>query len=148
MQPVVFSCFRDCLERFIQVAFGDLFPSTGLYTQRKMRLLGAGRTGLTALLGEHLGVMLPDTDIRLKTESDAVRLRLRTEYGQKGKTPLLVLWMTLTESCISGVFLFIYAVHSKSLSFSSHRSVELCVLNKIVCLSERFPSVFDETVPS
>ena len=39
----------------------------------------SGRTGLTALLGEHLGVMLPDTDLHLKTESGAVGLRFRTE---------------------------------------------------------------------
>lgn len=92
---------------------------------------------LTAVLGEYLEYAARHRYPSEGPESDAVRLRLRTEYGQKGKTPLLVLWMTLTESCISGVFLFIYAVHSKSLSFSSHRSVELCVLNKIVCLSER-----------
>lgn len=34
------------------------------------------------------------------------------------------------------------------LSFSSTRSVELCVLNKIMCSSECFPSVFDEIAPS
>lgn len=33
-------------------------------------------------------------------------------------------------------------------SFSSPRSVELCVLNRIMCLSECFPSVFDEIAPN
>ena len=154
----MFSCFRDCLERFIQVAFGDLFPSPGLYSKENetpwcCQITVSGRTGLIALLGEHLGSMLPDTDIHLKTESDVVRPRFMDRVWTKRKDTatvlfFLVLWMTLTESFISWVFLFIYAVHSMSLSFPSHRSVELCVLNKIVCLSEHFPSVFDEIVPS
>jgi hypothetical protein len=113
----------------------------------------SGSVRLTVLLGERLGSVLSDPDIRkLMTGIDAVRLRLTTKGKEEGYRYHFLSGftnMTLMSHLLVEIFCSYMLCVSGCLSFSSHRSVELCVLiNKIVCLSECFPSVFDVIAPS
>lgn len=62
-------------------------------------------------------------------------------YGFTNKTTMSHLLVEFSCSCM------LYFLGC-CVSFSSPRSVEFHVLNKIVCLSDCFPPVFDEITPS
>lgn len=95
--------------------------------------------------------MLKDTDIHLKKGSDAIWLSLWTGKGQRGK--ICFFFLVFTKKTVMSHLIEFFSVYNMlcvpgCLSFSSPKSVELYVLNKIMCLSECVPSVFDEIAPS
>lgn len=145
MQPVVFSCFRLSWKIHTSGIWGPL-PIHWPYSKENetpwcwQNWSHCCPRGTRLCCQTQISVWRPANQMLSGYAEDRV--------WTKRKDTATGFMDDLTESCISGVFLFIYAVHSKSLSFSLPQICWACVLNKIVCLSERFPSVFDETVPS
>lgn len=112
----MFSCFTAYLGKFVQVAFEDLFPSTGLHSKENetpwfWKILSLAE--LVSLFSlECLDSMLKDTDIYLKIESDAVWLSLWTGKGQKEKILLVFFFLSWFykedhDESFNWVFLFI-----------------------------------------
>lgn len=112
----MFSCFTAYLGKFVQVAFEDLVPSTGLHSKENetpwfWKILSLAE--LVSLFSlECLDSMLKDTDIYLKIESDAVWLSLWTGKGQKEKILLFFFFLSWFykedhDESFNWVFLFI-----------------------------------------
>lgn len=98
-----------------------------------------------ALPGGSLGRCWRHRGVSIEDRSKARSLSLADREGTTREGAATIFFsgfMTRSESCISWIFLLVYAFIPCSLSFSSHRAVELCALNESVCLSECVPSVW------